>query len=197
MILAGNPLSKVNDPRNERVVLANGQFMFFSRESYEVVGGHRAVQHNVLDDVGLAKAVVEADHRLGVVMMQRLFTVRMYSNGVDLWRGWRKNLFPGLNNSFVALFFVVVLSTLFLLLPYVVVGLGLAGLVEGPAFYSALVAVAAIQGLRAYLDGVFGVGRLVGLLTHWIGNAAVLLLMIDSAVSTTRGTAVWKGRQIN
>jgi glycosyltransferase involved in cell wall biosynthesis len=196
MVVAGNPLSQVNDPENRKRVVANGQFMLFSKSGYDAVGGHTAVARNVLDDVGLAHAIVEADQRLTVLMMQQLFSVRMYGDWRETWRGWRKNLFPGMQRSWATLFTLLIGSSLFLLGPYVVAVLGIFGLVSTETFIAAACAVGAIQVFRFYLDGVFRTARLAGQYSHFVANAAVLCLLIDSAISTTRGSAVWKGRVI-
>lgn len=197
MIVVANPLSKVNDPDKKKWVVANGQFLLFSRSAYESVGGHNAVARNVLDDVGLATAIVEADQRLGMLMMQRLFTVKMYADWSETWRGWRKNLFPGMKNSWVSLGLLLVGSSIFLVGPYVVALLGLLGLTSTDELATAVAAVLAIQVFRFTMDGLFSTNRLSGQLSHGFANAAVLALLLDSAITTTRGRAVWKGRVIS
>lgn len=196
MVVAGNPLSQVNDPENRKRIVANGQFMLFSKRGYDAVNGHMAVARNVLDDVGLAHAIVDADERLVVLMMQRLFCVRMYGDWRETWQGWRKNLFPGMGSSWLSLCVLLVSSALFLVGPYFVILLGFFGLIAQETLLAAAAAVFSIQAFRLYLDGVFGTSRWVGQLSHFVANVAVLGLMVDSAVSTTRGVAVWKGRVI-
>ena len=195
LILAGNNLDEVNDPDRKDKYLANGQFLLFSRSAYEALGGHDAVANNVLDDVGMAHAAKDAGLGFRLVFMRSLFSCRMYESGPDLWRGWRKNLFPGMRRSWVVLA-LLVFSQLFVVVgPYVALTVCLflgwwtaAGLAAFP--------VLAIQSVRWHLDGVFGQSRWIGLLTHALANLLLAGLLLDSAFFTTLGRAEWKGRVI-
>ncbi|QZZ20733.1 hypothetical protein J5X98_26545 [Leptothermofonsia sichuanensis E412] len=46
----------VRDPK-QKIAYAAGPFMLFHRFAYEQVGGHRAVAHEVAEDVALARAI--------------------------------------------------------------------------------------------------------------------------------------------
>ena len=194
LLLAGNGLSDVNDPEQPDKALANGQFILVSRSAYDAVDGHGAVARDVLDDVGMARALKRAGKAYHLVFMRRLFSCRMYDGLADLWAGWRKNLFPGLRWSWVNLAVLVLGQLLVVVLPYVALSGAL--LSGGEPLHVAVAAfpVLAIQAVRFYLDGVFGQNRLIGLLTHGIANVALVALLLDSAVSTTLGWATWKGR---
>ncbi len=50
------PLARVNDPTS-LVAAANGIFILVTRETYDAVGGHRAIRGEVLEDVALTRAV--------------------------------------------------------------------------------------------------------------------------------------------
>jgi len=75
---------------------ANGQVLMVRRAVYERVGGHGAVRSDVLDDVGLARAVQVGGGRLAVVWVPEGFVVRAYASAGELVRGYRKNLHAGL-----------------------------------------------------------------------------------------------------
>jgi chlorobactene glucosyltransferase len=55
----------VNHPRSKRDVIANGQFILVTRESYEDVGTHEAVRGEVAEDLGLCIAAWRASSRVG------------------------------------------------------------------------------------------------------------------------------------
>lgn len=195
-VLADNPLSAVNDPEQPEEALANGQFLLFRREAYEALGGHRAVAAEVVDDQAFARAVKGCGGRLRMLMLRRLFSCRMYTSFGEVWRGWRKNLFPGMDRSWARLGLVVLAGTLLSVGPYLLLLLALIGLLPRSWALYALAPVGAMQLLRAYLDGLFGLPRWIGLLTHGLANALVIALFIDSAIATTRGRARWKGRPV-
>lgn len=203
LIVAGNDLHRVNDPerRGDRP-LANGQFILLSRDAWLCVGGHAAVKGDVLDDVGMASAITRAGLPYRMLYMQRLFSCRMYDSLGALWEGWTKNLFAGLGGKWSAVAAVVGFLLVEALFPY---GLLVAGLMaralggsgwlacEGLAWGAVLVALE--QGLRFYLDGVFDQDRRYGL-THPLAMALLVILIVDSAIRSRRGTATWKGRRL-
>lgn len=72
---------------------ANGQFMLFRREAYEVCGGHTAVRSEILEDVALARAVKGAGYHVILADGGLLIQTRMYSGHVEVWRGYSKNAY--------------------------------------------------------------------------------------------------------
>lgn len=83
---------RINRTRNARDVIANGQFMVFSRESYEGIGGHAAVRTEVVEDLHLAKRTVATGRRLHVTYGEDLIATRMYRTLDQIIEGWSKNL---------------------------------------------------------------------------------------------------------
>ena len=88
MILAGNSLRKVNDHERKDNNLANGQFILISREAYDAIGGHQSVQNNIIDDIGIARALVEKDLKYHCLDLHDLFKCRMYTSFGEIWEGW-------------------------------------------------------------------------------------------------------------
>jgi glycosyltransferase involved in cell wall biosynthesis len=85
------PPQRVNDP-DDPTVAANGQYILVRRSVYEVLGGHRAVACNVLEDVELAKIFKASDHKIWFRLGSGLVRTRMYRSFRALWDGWTKNL---------------------------------------------------------------------------------------------------------
>ena len=196
MILGGNDMARVNDPERRRGnPIANGQFVLMRADTWRDVGGHGAVRKNVLDDVGMAKAVEGAGHRVQMVFMRPLFSCRMYDSLASLWEGWTKNLFAGMNRSWGTLLAVAGFTAVFTVMPYAVLVLGLAGLVAPTWLAWAAACVLLVQSLRLYLDTTFGSEARYGL-THGPGSFLLVLLLLHSGIKDLRGTATWKGRTI-
>ena len=195
LIIGANDLAEVNDPERPDKALASGQFLLFRREAYEAIGGHQAVQGNVLDDVGLGLAAKGAGIGFQCVHMRSLYRCRMYASGMDCWRGWRKNLFPGMERKWSLAIMIWVFFFVALCAPLLT---GLYAIIVGDWFLAlaALAPLSLMHGLRFYLDGVYGQSRLFGLMTHMLGQLLFATLVLDSAWFTTRGRATWKGRVI-
>jgi chlorobactene glucosyltransferase len=78
-----------------RDALANGQFMFFRRDSYEALGGHEAVHREVVEDQALAQLVKRSGRCLSVRAAEDDFATRMYRSLSDIVEGWTKNIVLG------------------------------------------------------------------------------------------------------
>jgi glycosyltransferase involved in cell wall biosynthesis len=90
----------VNNPRSERDVIANGQFILVTRESYEAVGTHEAVRGEVAEDLGLAQRYFGANRRMHFAFAESLMATRMYRSLAGLVEGWSKNMFLGARQSY-------------------------------------------------------------------------------------------------
>lgn len=83
------PPRRVNREHQARP-LANGQFMLFTREAYEAVGGHAAVREELLEDIALAKAIKRSGRRLAFLPAAGMMRVRMYENFRGFVAGWKR-----------------------------------------------------------------------------------------------------------
>jgi glycosyltransferase involved in cell wall biosynthesis len=90
----GTP-GRINRNRNPRHAIANGQFILVTRESYEAVGGHRAVKDTVIEDLMMAVTYLKAGKRHLFAIADRDMTTRMYTTLPSIVEGWSKNFFMG------------------------------------------------------------------------------------------------------
>ena len=94
----GFPILEANDPAST-VAFAAGPFMLFRRDSYNAIGGHRALAGEVVEDLALARLIKEGGFRLRYVLGIDAVDLQMYANLQALWEGWSKNWFLGLDRS--------------------------------------------------------------------------------------------------
>ena len=94
----GFPILEANDP-SSTVAFAAGPFMLFRRDSYNAIGGHRALAGEVVEDLALARRIKEGGFRLRYVLGIDAVDLQMYANLQALWEGWSKNWFLGLDRS--------------------------------------------------------------------------------------------------
>lgn len=76
---------------------ANGQFLVFDAAAYNEIGGHEAVRGNVLEDIGLMRAVKVAGWRTVTVDGSTLAHCRMYEGSAAVVDGYAKSLWSGFN----------------------------------------------------------------------------------------------------
>ena len=94
----GFPILEANDPAST-VAFAAGPFMLFRRDSYNTIGGHRALAGEVVEDLALARRIKEGGFRLRYVLGIDAVNLQMYASLEALWEGWSKNWFLGLDRS--------------------------------------------------------------------------------------------------
>jgi chlorobactene glucosyltransferase len=92
--------ASVNRARRPRDVIANGQFILTTREAYEAAGTHRAVRHEVAEDLALAQTYLQKGLKLHFAFAERLMETRMYQGLASLVEGWSKNIYLGGRRSF-------------------------------------------------------------------------------------------------
>jgi chlorobactene glucosyltransferase len=83
------PLLRVNGIEDPRA-FANGQFMLFTRDTYEAVGGHEAVKDALLEDLAFARRIAAQRRRAGVFVAAGLLHCRMYADWAQFRRGWKR-----------------------------------------------------------------------------------------------------------
>jgi hypothetical protein len=150
------------------------------------------VKDDILDDVGLARAFVQAGFRVRVLFLRELFSCRMYTGLRELWLGWTKNLFPGMEFKRSAVVGVIALVITEFIAPYVVFGLALAQ-GDWPLVAAAGALLLLMHAVRAWMDRIFGQPLLYGLLQP-LGATLLVGLVLDSVRRTRTGTRRWKGR---
>jgi glycosyltransferase involved in cell wall biosynthesis len=192
LIIAGNDLALVNDDARREKVIANGQLILVRAAPYAALGGHAVVKDDILDDVGLARAFVGAGHRVRVLFLRELFSCRMYTGFRELWAGWTKNLYPGMEFRTSAVVAVILLVVVEFLAPYAVFVYALA------AGHGGLVAASGallllMHAVRAWMDRIFEQPLRYGLLQP-LGALLLVGLVLDSVRRTRAGTREWKGR---
>ncbi|MBP6570914.1 MAG: glycosyltransferase [Gemmatimonadales bacterium] len=127
------PPSRVNRATKPHQLVANGQFILVRRTAYDEIGGHAAVQGEVVEDLALAQTFLRAGKRLRLMFGDTLIATRMYRTLGELVEGWSKNLYLGTrqsagNRPLLRAFapWSLVLALLFWLLPFLALATGVA-----------------------------------------------------------------------
>jgi chlorobactene glucosyltransferase len=193
LILAGNDLDAVNDPAQTDKNLANGQLIAVRRDAYDAIGGHEAVRQDILDDIGMARALVAAGKTYRCLRMRELFTCRMYTSLSEIWEGWTKNLFAGMRYSWGNVAAALVFTFLFSVLGPVLIMAGLLGVVGVEWLVWGCVLTVLLQSARTLMDIRYDQSILHGL-THAPANLMVMGIIVHSGLRTRSGAVTWKGR---
>jgi len=83
---------KMKDPKS-RETFGTGAFQLIRRDAYEQVGTHKALALEVIDDVGLAKAVKKSGFKQDCLIGDDMIQVRWQEGIWGIVKGLEKNLF--------------------------------------------------------------------------------------------------------
>jgi glycosyltransferase involved in cell wall biosynthesis len=111
-------------------VAVNGQFLVVDAAAYRRAGGHRAVHGDVLDDIGLARAVRISGGRTSVADGTSLASCRMYDGWPALREGYGKSLWSAFGSPAGAAAVLAGLGIAYVVPPVAALGgsrVGLAG----------------------------------------------------------------------
>lgn len=180
------PLRRVERSPRPALVAANGQFLLVDADALARAGGFAAVAGQVLDDIGLARAVKRSGGRVGIADGSAIATCRMYGGWADLSAGYRKSLWSAFGPAPASAGVAGLLALTYLVPPLA----ALRGSRTGLAGYAAAVVSRAVAARRtrgrAWPDA----------LAHPASVAAFLGLLARSWADHRRGTLTWKGRSL-
>lgn len=84
-------------------VAAIGQFIAFTREGYQQLGGHERVRSSLVEDVFLAKAAASDGMRFALLDGTDAIDCHMYTSAQEVTQGFSKNLFPAMQHNIVVM----------------------------------------------------------------------------------------------
>lgn len=189
MIVGANPLDEVNDPKHPRVV-CNGQFILIERAAYDAIGGHEALKAAIIDDVSMAKAAKEKAIPYRMIFCRELFRTRMYTSFREIWQGWTKNLYAGLDHRWHLAIWVLLFVGITTLLPVAALG----RVHDRSVFALAATGTTLMLAYRIYSSKVFAQDWR-WFWSHPLGALLTCGIFANSALKGLLGRDVtWKGR---
>lgn len=188
---------RVNRSPRTRDKIALGGYILVRRDAYEAAGGHRAVRHEVAEDMALAQRFHALGHPTLLVAADRYLRVRMYRSLAEIVEGWSnlalssRRTAPG---PLAAMVPWLLLSGVFFfwLLPPLVLLRGALGIVGWPWVPAAAVAQAAGTALWAAMYRREGHNPLYALL---VPLGALVMCGIVMRSLARGGRVRWKGRE--
>ena len=93
------PLRVAERSPRESLAAANGQLVVVDAAAYRRAGGHRAVRGEMLEDIGLVRAVKRTGGRGTVADGTDLASCRMYDGWADLRDGYAKSLWSAFGST--------------------------------------------------------------------------------------------------
>lgn len=183
------PIARVNAAERPRA-FANGQFMLFTRESYNALGGHEAVKDDLLEDLAFARRMVHGlKRRAGLFVADGLLHVRMYESYPQFREGWRRILIEAChrNPSRMRRYAVecTVIGAGVELVALTSIGTGMAGLLWGDPPLGIAGVTAGVLALVAQKATLMHIYSLIGVGRGWVWSYGAATLVL--------ARILWKG----
>jgi glycosyltransferase involved in cell wall biosynthesis len=193
-------LKKINDP-SSKITSVVGPFLFFKRQTYEKIGGHERIKGEIVEDLVLAQTIKKKGYRLSYLLGMELFSLREYTNLQEIWEGFSKNFFAGMNqNVWTAIGCIFLMLSVLVLPPLsVLLGLGylifsgwdkfaILYLILGIFPYFITIVVRRILKIYAKLDDTYA-------FLQPLGALVLISILINSIIKVSLRKGVsWKGR---
>jgi GT2 family glycosyltransferase len=188
------PLRAMERSPRPSLAAAGGQWLVVDRAGYRRAGGHAAVRDDVLEDIGLARAVKRSGGRIALADGSRFATCHMYRSWPELTAGYAKSLWASFGTRSGAGAVVVLLLLLYAGPPPATA----AFLATGHLRLAAVAAVAYVLGVagRVVTARVTGGRSWPDALGHPASIVVFAGLVVRSFRQHRRGTLTWRGRPV-
>ncbi|MCE9652146.1 MAG: glycosyltransferase family 2 protein [Nitrosarchaeum sp.] len=189
---------RVNNPAKKTAYFF-GSFFIIKQKTYESVGMHEGVKHEIIEDGALGKKVKESGHKMRIVRGDHLIEA--------VWARDKTTLFNALKRLMVPLYlqsekiaigsFFAVLFLLFM--PFPILAYSASGIPEAGSF-SILFVVSTIASITIYIGAIIEVKRLLKLRLVYvlfapIGSFVVVLGFLSGLLHAKNNTVSWRGRE--
>jgi glycosyltransferase involved in cell wall biosynthesis len=178
---------KVSDPKSGRY-FGVGAFQLVRRSVYEIIGTHRKLAMEVVDDIKLGKLVKLGGFRSGLATSQHFVQIRWHEGFLNVVRGLMKNLFAGYGYSVGNAFLSVLGVFIFSVLPFIAVWFTSGGARIACALTCAIAITIEGRFVReTFQPAIYG-------FTHPIGALVFIYMTVRATVGTLwRGGIIWRG----
>jgi hypothetical protein len=193
VLLSYLPMARMRATTSPAASGACGQFILARRDAWLASGGHAAFRASMHDGIKMPRAFRRAGFRTDLFDGTDLVQCRMYRGFGQVWRGFAKNAYEGLGSP-VLLLFVTLLHGCAVLLPWLTLALGLAGVAMAPwvPWVAALTIVAGFA-QRIVLARRFA-HAWASVALHPVGILMLTVIQWHSLWLHLTGRRAWKGR---
>ena len=192
-----SPLN-VNNPKKKTGYFF-GSFFILKKKTYEDVGMHEGVKHEIIEDGALGKKVKESGHKIKMVRGEHLIEAIWARDKTTLWNALKRLMVPlYLQSGNIAIgIFVTVVFLLFVPFPTVLVTFAFpADIMSWKILCMTAVAASTLIYIGAIIDAKMGLGlRFVHAAFAPLGGLVVVLGFLSGLLQAKSNSSVtWRGR---
>ncbi|MBA3285029.1 MAG: glycosyltransferase [Nitrosopumilus sp.] len=131
---------KANNPKT-KVGYFFGSFFIITREAYEMVGTHKSVRQEIVEDAELGRKVKEQGFSLRVVHGEKYINAIWARDSSTLWHGLRRLMIPLYKKEKIKASTMVVATFVLLLLPLIILPFSIITALDGEESTKSLIAL--------------------------------------------------------
>ncbi|MFZ0453405.1 MAG: glycosyltransferase family 2 protein [Ignavibacteriaceae bacterium] len=180
------PLKKVFSSGNKSFAAANGQFVMIDKITYNIIGGHRRIKNEIVEDMELARLLKIEGFSILTALGDKSVYCRMYDTFNGSFRGFSKNFFPGFKTNFLFFLIMIFLYSLIFIYPFF--------LLANDIFY--LVHITLIIMIRIFISLSSRQNVIINIILHPLQIVIMLLIAINSVWQSKMKKIDWKGRKL-
>lgn len=189
---------RVNDP-SKKTAYFFGSFFIIKQKTYQSVGMHEGVRHEIIEDGALGKKVKESGHKIKIVRGDHLIEAIWARDRSTLWNALKRLMIPlylQSENIAIGVFFAV----LFLLfMPFSILAYSSLWALETTSF-SILFAASLVAVIMIYVGAIIEVKkllqlRLIDAVFAPIGSLVVVSGFLSGLLYAKSSTVSWRGRE--
>ena len=189
-VYAGLPLWLTYFSRFPSLAAASGLWIAFTREAYQLIGGHQSVSNQIVEDVELSRLAKKSGIKILTLAGTHVVSCRMYHSFSEVWDGFSKNLFGLVRYKMIPFFILIASLFTMCVLPYITIWFA-------PLRELSIVAIVMNIVIRMVLALKYRYPIFTSVILHPFGVLLTLLIGINSFFQVKRGRLQWKGRQID
>lgn len=174
---------------NPSLAAANGQWIAFTRASYDKIGGHQAVKHHLVEDTEFSRLAKRQKMKTLTTAGTGAVYCRMYNSAKEVWQGFSKNFYGLTGYHNITFFSIIFLLITGFILPYI---LWLIPTVR----FMALIVIGLNILLRCLLALRYQHPVAASILLHPFSILYAILIGLNSFFSFKKGSIRWKDREI-
>ncbi|RJP58000.1 MAG: glycosyltransferase [Candidatus Auribacter fodinae] len=191
VLMVWYPIEKINS-QDSRCSYANGQFIMMRKDAYVKIDGHQSVREALLEDLALARRIKDNGLRLRALWGPKLYKTHMYTSLRDIWRGWVRIFYHGLEKNIVKMGVSVVLIILFSLSPYLLLMWSLLSLAPMHLAWAVALMIY-IYSIIMYAYTASNSNRIY-VISHLLGCIVVMFILIHSSLTVIlKKQITWRG----
>ena len=189
---------RVNDP-SKKTAYFFGSFFIIKQKTYETVGMHEGVKHEIIEDGALGRKVKESGHKMKIVRGDHLIEAVWARDKSTLWNALKRLMIPlYLQSKKIAIgSFFAVLFLLFM--PFPILAYSTLVALETTSI-SILFVSSFVASIMIYIGAIIEVKkllqlRLIDALFAPVGSLVVVLGFLSGLLHAKSSTVSWRGRK--